>query len=301
MNADRFIKSFLSLTTVHLTIMKDDQILARGTGFFYDVDGYPYLVTNRHNLTGRHQETDKPLDEDGRIPNSLQIQQPIVTQNGNVFTIDSRQLNTLTLRWNPNAPAWKEHPELGSCADVVAFDFLAADTSFPRPLFCVNTISGLSDLLVEPGHQVSVIGYPYGKSVGGHLPIWVNGTLASEPGFNIDDKPLMYIDCRTNKGSSGSPVFATAPIGLVTTEGEPNFRKQGMSISHENGNVTTTSSFPRYRFLGVYSGRINNEADIGYLWRVQTVDEVCRNPEFVFQRDKLQIDPDFKMDVFPNS
>jgi hypothetical protein len=42
---------------LHMTA--PETVLATGTGFFYRVDGVDYLITARHNFTGRHWQTNQ--------------------------------------------------------------------------------------------------------------------------------------------------------------------------------------------------------------------------------------------------
>jgi hypothetical protein len=65
-------------------------------------------------------------------------------------------------------------------------------------------------LSVGPADPVSVIGFPFGLTAGGKLPIWATGTLATEPIVSFQDLPLSLVDCRTRQGQSGSPVIACA-------------------------------------------------------------------------------------------
>lgn len=86
--------------------------LASGTCFFVMSADGPVLVTNRHNFTGRNNITGKPLHKDGGIPDHA-----VVTLHGAGevhYHID------LVDHANPEAPAWTEHPTLGTKADIVA-------------------------------------------------------------------------------------------------------------------------------------------------------------------------------------
>ena len=93
----------------------------------------------------------------------------------------------------------------------------------------------------------------------------MQGWIASEPEASIDDLPLMYVDARTRKGQSGSPVIAYSP-------GPPHPLVGAVSMS---GN-------PQERFVGVYSGRINKDSDIGRVWKrralVELIDAGQRGP-----------------------
>jgi hypothetical protein len=105
----------------------------------------------------------------------------------------------------------------------------------------------------------------------------VSGAIASEPEFDVDEKPAMYIDCRTNRGSSGSPVFMVA-IGTNTPlDGDPIGGAASMTTRTTSGQMSASFPMPVHRFIGIYSGRVNENADIGYLWREEVIRAICEN------------------------
>ncbi|HYD88866.1 MAG TPA: hypothetical protein VEA80_15435 [Vitreimonas sp.] len=46
--------------------------LSTGTAFVANSKKGPVLVTNRHNVTGRHQQTGKPLSPTGGFPDAIE-------------------------------------------------------------------------------------------------------------------------------------------------------------------------------------------------------------------------------------
>jgi S1-C subfamily serine protease len=157
--------------------------------------------------------------------------------------------------YSGDAPRWDEHPTLGPKADFVALrltqlvdvELLPYDPSKPG----VN-------LALTPADPVSVIGFPFGLTAGGVFGVWATGFLASEPAVDFDNLPVQLIDCRTRPGQSGSPVIAHRNGGMVALEG-------GSSAAY-NGPVA--------RFLGIYSGRINKESDIGIVWKASAIQQL---------------------------
>jgi hypothetical protein len=117
---------------------------------------------------------------------------------------------------------------------------------------------------LAPGQDIFVVGYPDALSTGPLFPLWIRGTIASEPAFGhtVDGKilPLMLVDARTRSGQSGSAVMRTLPEGrfVQRVDGTPA--------------VTTTS---HSQIIGVYSGRTSDESDLGYVWRIDEVDALC--------------------------
>lgn len=84
----------------------------------------------------------------------------------------------------------------------------------------------------------------------------MSGTIASEPLVNLIipntniEIPGFLIDARTREGASGSPVIYYDKQGIL-----PN--NNGFSI------CSNAIRIP----LGIYSGRISNNSDLGILWK----------------------------------
>jgi hypothetical protein len=117
-----------------------------------------------------------------------------------------------------------------------------------------------------PGESVFIVGYPYRLTVGPALPLWIRGTVASDPmfGYSAGDKsyPLWLIDARTRRGQSGAPVIRHRPPNTVL------IRNDGYPCK----TLGTDSDI-----LGVYSGRTSDESDLGFVWPMDEVDEICRD------------------------
>ena len=150
-------------------------------------------------------------------------------------------------------PLWREHPKYGSQADFIALPLTNVDDvefrtydpnekpRFPKP---------------KPSDIISVVGFPFGLKISGGMAIWATGFVASEPDL---PSPVFLIDSRTRPGQSGSAVIAQRNNGgtFVTAEG---------STQIITGVLT--------QFLGIYSGRINNESDIGIVWKAEAIKEL---------------------------
>jgi hypothetical protein len=152
-------------------------------------------------------------------------------------------------------PHWFEHPNHPAEVDVVAL-----------PLRNVTGIQVVGYDLWSPGaglavrvsDPLNIVGFPFGITGGGALGVWVRGFIATEPELDWNDLPCFLIDSRTRSGQSGSPVIAYSPGGWVSLA--------------DGG--TALASGPREQFVGVYSGRINAESDLGIVWKVQAVRDV---------------------------
>lgn len=153
---------------------------------------------------------------------------------------------------------WWEHPLLGSAADVVLLPIQETDFRlWPHDLGdTLPTQPRGPGPWIDLGEDVAVIGYPFGlRSGGGQYPVWIRGTIATDPFNDYDNMPRFLIDSRTRKGQSGAPVIIRRGPGMVMTD-------QGITM------MTVT---PMIRLLGVYTGRVNEKADLGFVWRTEVV------------------------------
>lgn len=272
------MKSAISGCTARLEMLHRDVVVGVGTGFFYSYNGRTFLVTNRHNLTGRDQNSRQPLDPEGRTPTGLRFRAPQVTllENGAQAQLGPN-IENFRINWTPDNVPWIEHPVQGPLFDVVAIDFARVFPEAPARVFCANSLPNERRILLQPSLQVSVVGHPFGRTVGDCQPIWVTGSLASEPEFDVDELPAIHIDCRTNKGSSGSPVFCVLVSGVAQVENPDALAGAIMQFFGGEDGELPAGIFPFtiHRFIGIYSGRINANADIGLVWRQSVIEEIC--------------------------
>ena len=228
--------------------------LAHGTCFFVMSSEGPVLVTTRHNFTGRHNITNKPLSQKGGIPDHA-----VVTLHGPGevhYHIDLKNHE------NPDAPAWVEHPTLKNKADIVALPVKEMKNIIGN----INSIS-LDDISSQNdwhrwgvGSELQVIGYPYSQ-IGWPFPIWSKGFMASEPDVDVAGLPLFLIDCRARPGQSGSPVWGRFKKGeIVTHNGKDYKAKKDMNY-----------------FFGVYSGRLRKDSDLGFVWKRSCLEELVNH------------------------
>ncbi|MCU0882890.1 MAG: serine protease [Hyphomonadaceae bacterium] len=224
--------------------------LATGTGFLVQSAKGPVLVTNRHNFTGRHPETGKTLSLTGGIPNE------VVIAHNQRQRLGSWALAVEPLLDENEAPLWWEHPTFGARADFVALQLQNLEQAEIIPYDPANPGPPIA---VGPAEVVSVVGFPFGKTSGeGFVAIWATGYIASEPDLSYDHLPVFLIDCRGRPGQSGSPVIAY---------------RGGGSVHLEDGSAAIFPG-PMHRFLGIYSGRINDESDLGMVWKASAIAEL---------------------------
>jgi hypothetical protein len=223
-------------------------VLGSATAFVVNGRTAPWLVTNRHVVTGRDQNTGEPLSKTAGIPNEL-----VVWHNR------SGRLGEWISKVEPlqtgGAPAWKEHPTLGARADFVALPL--TDVTDVQ-LYPYDPANPGPALLVAIADAISVVGFPFGLAGGGLFAIWATGFLATEPIADFADLPVSLIDCRSRQGQSGSPVIA--------------FRNGGMVAM--SGGQSNVFDGPVWRFIGIYSGRLNADSDLGIVWKASALAEL---------------------------
>jgi len=161
---------------------------------------------------------------------------------------------------NDQQPLWIEHPVLRENADFVALPLTQLDDVEIYPYDLNNTGP---DILIGPSSSISVIGFPFGIRAGGSLGVWATGFIASEPEINFNNLPIFLIDCRTRPGQSGSAVIAY---------------RSGGTVALANGSSAIFGG-PVYKFLGIYSGRINQESDLGIVWKSEAIKQLIDSIE----------------------
>jgi hypothetical protein len=240
-----------SVQSLLIELQFNGQAISTATAFVVNTPTKgPHLITNRHNVTGRHQDTGAPLSKTGGVPSDI-----VVVHNRKA------QLGQWVPRKEPlyvsSTPRWVEHPTLGSKADFVALQLTGLDDVELLPYDPTNPGP---QLLVGPADAVSVIGFPFGMTAGGAFGVWATGFLASEPDVDFNNLPIQLIDCRTRQGQSGSPVLAY---------------RSGGSVAMADGG-TAMFSGPVERFIGIYSGRINSESDLGIVWKAAALAQLLQ-------------------------
>ena len=255
--------------------------IALGTAFFYESEHETFLITNWHNVTGKHHLTGEALDSI-RSPLYLRAKWPVVKEGATHPTgaaIVHFEVQKVEIE-DDTGPLWFEHPELGSTCDVVAIP-VSRPTDWPgsvhRP---ANKIDEMP-VPIEPGLKVSVIGFPQGMSTGPGLPVIKTGFLSSMPGYDVHlggefsevggmkggtQLPAMLLDVHTIPGMSGSPVF-----GEYSGFWNPD---------DLNSTAITGSSFLGHSrmFLGCYSSRVTGPEErsgMGLCFQSTAIETIC--------------------------
>jgi Trypsin-like peptidase domain len=245
-----------ALSTVSLRLelySGGNYLLSTATGFVVQSAAeQPYLVTNWHVVTGVNPETNELLSN-----NTLAVPEEVRIKHHAAGSLGRWTERAEPLQDSDGNPTWIEHP-LGQSIDVVALPLQARDPGiqiYPLDLSLAET-----EVVVRPAMTVSIIGYPYGLATATAWPIWKTGHVASDIDLDFDGRPQFIIDATARSGMSGSPVFLRS-YGFFPAGGR-------RYLTNDSGIWT--------RFLGVYSGRIREQAELGRVWRPQVIAEILR-------------------------
>lgn len=239
-----------TLKSLYLETYFGEQLLSCATGFLIarTRQSHCALLTNRHVVTGRHQDTGACLSKYAAQPDSLKI----YFHKGGADLREWKSIR-LPLYRADGSHFWIEHPQLGATADVVALNLKWGSDVTKYPYYLDEDLDRMN-MFLSPADAVSVIGFPFGLSSYGRFPVWATGFLAQDLDLIQPERPAFFIDCRSRQGQSGSPVVA--------------FRSTGARTLKDGRASVSISPNPAWEFLGIYSGRVNPESDLGIVWHV---------------------------------
>lgn len=222
------------------------------TGFFWRDSGIPYLVTNRHCVTGKNS-LNELFSNASFEPTHLQVyyheRGEAVSDGVTMYRWKGVEISL----FSGGEPEWFEH-ELKTTIDVVA---IALDTPEHLSVDCVNDRKQYDNWKAEAGADCFIVGYPEGLSGSEGTAIWKRASIASEPELDYGQRPIFLCDSATRPRLSGAPVFGKAI---------PFANQQFNRIDPYQDDLTFLGHWPV--FLGIYSGREGNETDGFQLCRV---------------------------------
>jgi hypothetical protein len=253
----------LSFCTTPIEILsygEPPEVMSHATGFFWEHLGKHFLITNRHVVTGRNTFTNDYLTKELMQPHRIRFFEVkwIVLPNNQLIPV--RQPVEIDLFVDGHAN-FLQDPEFERYkVDIVAIPIPESMDRNVGPSPFVNHF-GFAPLLHLTGDTCFVVGYPFRNYVGAMIPIWKNGTIASEPLIPVDNKPMFLLDTLTKDGMSGSPVFRRV-FG-------PTADPQG---------TMQLDSIVRTEFVGVYSGRMSSpefvQAGLGISWYANRISRI---------------------------
>lgn len=246
-----------TLRSVYVEPMRDGERLGDhgATAFFVGRPNDPILVSAWHVFSGLNAIDGSPISSKG-APDTLRVHVPEPGATGIKYRQIDVPLFAKTQLDHINR-VWWDHPRLGCKVDAAAVRLSQPiHRKLITPIEAPFDSHNLARFFV-PTTGVSVIGYPFGRSGPQKSALWTTCSVASE--YGTDEDHCFWIDGRTREGQSGSPVLMYRPDGNL-----PNL----------NGNLFM-NGVPASRFVGLYSGRLNKDSDLGRVWKPLAVVEVC--------------------------
>ncbi|WP_082242035.1 hypothetical protein [Cereibacter sphaeroides] len=255
-----------SVKVCYLEMLFNEQVLSHGTGFLLRMENPAVsrgsmLITNWHNVTGRHRETNNCLDEkNAAVPNALRVYFRTAP-----FKLYDVAPYTVRLYSEDGEPQWLEHKDEDAKVDVVAIPCQLPDG---LQITCLNDDLGdgtvMRGFYIGTGSEVFIIGFPF-KLKFQPLPIWKRASVASEPLLaEVHRSPCFYVDTASRPGMSGSLVIQVANSGIyINSDGDTVVAERGAA-----------------QIVGVYSGRINVKEDLqlGIVWPWSVVENILQQP-----------------------
>lgn len=261
----------LSLCTTPLELLSNDgqdSVLHRATGFFWNHNGKPHLVTNYHVASGRNPFTGEIMSDRGFIPRRIRY-------HGMAMNVVDGIVNFSRKNWiiefNDDVDNILAKPPVvrDKIVDLWTIPILPGSVFGADPsrtgvkggetASCfVNEHLG-SRIATSVGDDCFILGYPLANYEGLMLPIWKRGSLASETMIGIGEHPMFLIDAATTPSMSGSPIFRK-----VTT------------FTANNQDIGALQEFSSFEFIGVYAGRLQSAellaTNMGYGWYRSLID-----------------------------
>ena len=254
-----------STKSFFIEIYCNDQKISTATGFEIQYK-YKYLITNWHVVSGRNFITKECLDSNCAIPDKLVITYKKYLPDDKFEWVK----NEIKLLNEEGKKLWYEHPIYGNDIDVVAIPLEKHPTAqHYKEAYNINSNYELN--VTEP---VFVVGFPLGYTVNSKdepHAIWTSGTVASDPDLDIMIKDnnlhAFLIDSKTRQGQSGSLVIYYSESGF-----DPHYNN-GQNIGK------AVWGCPFMKEVGIYSGRINKDSDLGYVWKWKVIKEILESIE----------------------
>jgi len=159
-------------------------------------------------------------------------------------------------------------------ADVAAIPILSAFTKGVS-IYAITENWTKSNMKIRPTSTITLVGYPYGFfDKKNWLPIWKTGTIATEPSYNFEGKPLMLIDISAFPGMSGSPAFAIANGAYQTVDGPTTVGQVRMFLGIYASMQMITEAKYLEELAQKDSGKginISSSLELGHIWKADLI------------------------------
>lgn len=256
-----------------------DVFLGAGTGFLVGVPDDFWLVTARHVVSGRNAETNELESDKGFWPDYLRVRFARQGEGGGFEPVDQEVALYADVD-EDEVPLWRSPAQrrvdvaavrIGSVPEGAVDAFLPIGWPTVRDLYpeARRANAGADadvDLPLRVMDRLYVLGFPFGDTGSWPFAVWTVAPVASEPMAQWNGLPCFLLDSRTRRGQSGSPVMMHIRPGEMVFAG-------GGVYAHEEW-VTA--------LVGVYSGRINEDSDLGMVWTTEVLEEIL--PQFAPKR-----------------
>jgi len=263
------MKSYLNTAwnnaVTYLVTQHKDAELGSGSGFFWQSGERTFLISNWHNFSGRDPATSQPLKADGGLPDrvSFTVFKILSEPDAHGFVeITSVVLTKEICGTTWENPIWLEHPVLRREVDVAALDITDDLLGHKLEVKYANLLENDAAVQQYASQDVFIVGYPLGLVATAPIPVWKRGTIATDPTYDPDGLPKIFVDSATREGMSGSVVIARhLSFG---------------PYKRLNGTVHNVVMAQIDRILGIYSGRIGPhdvKAQLGIVWKRHLIDE----------------------------
>ena len=229
--------------------------LGFATGVIVKCAGRTFIVTNYHVLAGRHPYTDRSgpaVPEFLRVkdrmhragidlPEMVQVEHPLRDDNLNPLWFALPKEERI-LPVEPNGVKLAVDVAVLEVRSIPQnFGFL----QFDRP----------REFHIPVMEQVGIVGYPHNLSGTEDFPMWLSGTVASDLA-NRPYRKCFFVDARTRPACSGSLVV---------------LRTRGAKMEYAGGWMDRSGNV--FYAIGIYSGRITEDSDIGLVWHWNTLEQ----------------------------
>lgn len=257
--------------------------ISRGTGFFTKIGNIDFLVTNWHVFTNRNpSDVNKTLSQ-GESPTHIQLHIPRM-ENPKHFV----PMEYFPLYNEDGNPKWLEGSKGFEWVDIALLP-----GRFPSDSICpkIEDFAPSKGTVLEPGLDVCLVGFPFGRNETNPFPIWKKAMVASEPAYKIDGKPFAYLDTPGRPGMSGSPVYAIHDSVLVSqkTYAAMTMANAGQTPALDAIRDLDIQEFTDAKnrtkgleFVGIYSGSLGDQSldrlNLGRFWSSIILEDIKQNP-----------------------
>jgi S1-C subfamily serine protease len=189
----------LLLAAARVSTFLGDRGLTSASGFLFERDQRLFLVTSRHVVI------DEPTKH---FPDRIEIE--LHTDAHNLAESTGFSL----LLYEKGKSVWRQGRDAAGDIDVAVLelDRAALPAAMVYRAFTPAHLADLSDVDVEVGRSLLIVGFPLGfHDTLHHLPVVRQAVIASSFGMRFQGQGYFLTDARTHRGTSGAPVVMRLP------------------------------------------------------------------------------------------